>query len=71
MCPALNFSEENGMSDIRRKQELIEEMEDIYKRLEETDDEKEKAEYLELMSDKAIELEDLEREISWLVGRSA
>jgi hypothetical protein len=71
MCPVLNFSEENGMSDIRRKQELVEEMEDIYKRLEETDDEKEKAEYLELMSEKEIELEDLEREISWLMGRSA
>lgn len=71
MCPALIFPEENNMSDIRRKQELIEEIEEISERMEETEDERERAVYAELMSEKAIELEDLEREISWLVGRYA
>jgi len=71
MCPALIFPEENNMSDIRRKQELIEEMEEISGHIEETEDERERGMYTELMNEKAIELEDLEREISWLVGRYA
>jgi len=59
------------MSDIRRRQELIEEMEEISERIEKTKDERERAVYAELLSEKSIELEDLESEISWLVGRYA
>lgn len=71
MCPALIFPEDDIMSDIRRRQELIEEMEEISERIEKTKDERERAVYAELLSEKSIELEDLESEISWLVGRYA
>jgi len=48
---------------IQRKQELIEEIDDILARLEETEDEEEIQHYTELLDEKHIELEDVKREI--------
>ena len=48
---------------IQRKQELIEEIDDILARLEETEDEEEIRNYTELLDEKHIELEDVKREI--------
>jgi uncharacterized membrane protein len=48
---------------IQRKQELIDEIDDILARLEETEDEEEIRNYTELLDEKHIELEDVKREI--------
>ena len=48
---------------IQRKQELIDEIDDILARLEETEDEEEIRNYTELLGEKRIELEDVKREI--------
>jgi len=48
---------------IQRKQELIDEIDDILARLEETEDEEEIQHYTELLDEKHIELEDVKREI--------
>jgi ATP-dependent Lon protease len=48
---------------IQRKQELIDEIDDILARLEETEDKEEIQHYTELLDEKHIELEDVKREI--------
>lgn len=48
---------------IQRKQELIDEIDDILARLEETEDKEEIRNYTELLDEKHIELEDVKREI--------
>ncbi|MFA5753688.1 MAG: hypothetical protein WC910_11520 [Bacteroidales bacterium] len=48
---------------IQRKQELIDEIDDILARLEETEDEEEIRNYTELLDEKHSELEDVKREI--------
>jgi len=48
---------------IQRKQELIDEIDDILARIEETEDEEEIRNYTELLDEKHSELEDVKREI--------
>lgn len=56
------------MSISGERQDLVDEMDDILQRLKETEDEQEKAVYIDLLNDKRVELEDLDREIRQLVG---
>ena len=56
------------MSISGERQDLVDEMDDILQRLKATEDEQEKAVYIDLLNDKRVELEDLDREIRQLVG---
>lgn len=56
------------MSISGERQDLVDEMDDILARLKETEDEQEKMYYTNLLDEKRIELEDLDREIRQLVA---
>ena len=56
------------MSISGERQDLIDDMDDILQRLKETEDEQEKAVYIDLLNDKRVELEDLDREIRQLMA---
>ena len=56
------------MSISGERQDLVDEMDDILARLKETEDEQEKMHYTDLLDEKRIELEDLDREIRQLVA---
>ena len=56
------------MSISGERQDLVDEMDDILQRLKATEDEQEKAVYIDLLNDKRVELEDLDREIRQLVA---
>lgn len=56
------------MSISGERQDLIDDMDDILQRLKETEDEQEKMYYTNLLDEKRIELEDLDREIRQLVA---
>jgi hypothetical protein len=56
------------MSISGERQDLVDEMDDILQRLKETEDEQEKMYYTNLLDEKRIELEDLDREIRQLVA---
>ncbi len=56
------------MSISGERQDLVDEMDDILQRLKETEDEQEKMYYTNLLDEKRIELEDLDREIRQLMG---
>jgi hypothetical protein len=56
------------MSISGERQDLVDEMDDILQRLKATEDEQEKMHYTNLLDEKRIELEDLDREIRQLVG---
>jgi hypothetical protein len=50
------------------RQNLVDEIDDILQRLKETEDEQERMDYTDLLDEKRIELEDLDREIRQLVA---
>jgi len=56
------------MSISGERQDLVDEMDDILNRLEATEDEQEKAVYIDLLNEKRVELEDLDREIRQLLA---
>ena len=56
------------MSISGERQDLIDEIDDILQRLKATEDEQEKMRYSNLLDEKRIELEDLDREIRQLMG---
>lgn len=56
------------MSISGERQDLIDDMDDILARLKETQDKQEKMYYTNLLDEKRIELEDLDREIRQLMG---
>ena len=58
----------DSLSISRERQDLVDEMDDILQRLKETEDEQEKMYYTNLLDEKRIELEDLDREIRQLMG---
>ncbi len=58
----------DSMSISGERQDLVDDMDDILQRLKETEDEQEKAVYTDLLNDKRVELEDLDREIRQLMG---
>ena len=56
------------MSISGERQDLIDDMDDILQRLKETEDEQERMHYTDLLDEKRVELEDLDREIRQLVA---
>ena len=56
------------MSISGERQDLIDEIDDILQRLKASEDEQEKMRYSNLLDEKRIELEDLDREIRQLMG---
>ena len=56
------------MSISGERQNLVDEMDDILQRLKETEDEQERVHYIDLLDEKRVELEDLDREIRQLVA---
>lgn len=56
------------MSISGERQDLVDEMDDILQRLKETEDEQERMHYTDLLDEKRVELEDLDREIRQLVA---
>jgi hypothetical protein len=56
------------MSISGERQDLVDEIDDILARLKATEDEQEQVIYIDLLDEKRVELEDLDREIRQLMG---